>query len=348
MEQDPETKGNGNSYTTEFRQYDPRLGRWLSLDPLMASFPNQSPYCAFDNNPVVYTDPYGLAASNPGDPPSKDGTSLGKVIEKLGDALVIALDEVIILGKADKNKNGASPKTISKDAKIIQLNEYGINPDSHYELTNSGWRETGIVWNHSVSGRALTLYFDQLKIEISKEVEMESQARERAEQAQIYNDAARKQAYWNNPFCIMYELSGFSAIPGIVNAIDEGSYWTAAGLTLIEMVPGNDAFKSADDVIKSAGRAYKNGKKITHGARSLSKKIGRGDAAYLGIKATDDEVNKIISSVMNHPDRVMKPNRNQQGQAVLDFFNPETQQGVRILVKTGEFDTFITFDPLKP
>lgn len=71
MESDNETKGSGNSYTTEFRQYDPRLGRWLSLDPLMAQFPWQSPYCAFDNNPVFFTDPLGLAAEGcEGDPPA--------------------------------------------------------------------------------------------------------------------------------------------------------------------------------------------------------------------------------------------------------------------------------------
>ena len=63
MEVDNEVKGNGNSYTTEFRQYDPRLGRWLSLDPLMAQFPSMSPYVAFDNNPVYYIDPYGLSSS---------------------------------------------------------------------------------------------------------------------------------------------------------------------------------------------------------------------------------------------------------------------------------------------
>ncbi len=60
MEKDPEIKGDGNSYTTEFRQYDPRLGRWSSLDPKMKMFPWISPYVAFANNPVVYTDPYGL------------------------------------------------------------------------------------------------------------------------------------------------------------------------------------------------------------------------------------------------------------------------------------------------
>jgi len=60
MEKDPEMKGDGNSYTTEFRQYDPRLGRWLSLDPLMAQLEKWSPYVAFENNPVIYNDPLGL------------------------------------------------------------------------------------------------------------------------------------------------------------------------------------------------------------------------------------------------------------------------------------------------
>jgi RHS repeat-associated protein len=62
MEKDDEVSGNGNSYTTEFRQYDPRLGRWKSLDPLMTKFPWMSPYVAFDNNPVYFVDPYGLAS----------------------------------------------------------------------------------------------------------------------------------------------------------------------------------------------------------------------------------------------------------------------------------------------
>ena len=61
MEQDGAVSGQGNSYTTMFRQYDPRLGRWKSLDPLMSMFPDQSPYVGFGNNPIYYTDPMGLA-----------------------------------------------------------------------------------------------------------------------------------------------------------------------------------------------------------------------------------------------------------------------------------------------
>jgi len=62
LEKDNEIKGLGNSYTTEFRQYDSRLGRWLSIDPEFKAFAWQSPYVAFDNNPILKTDPRGDVA----------------------------------------------------------------------------------------------------------------------------------------------------------------------------------------------------------------------------------------------------------------------------------------------
>jgi RHS repeat-associated protein len=83
MEKDDEVKGGGNSYTTEFRQYDPRLGRWLTLDPLFSNFPWQSPYCSFDNNPILVIDPTGLAGENSSDPnPKKQKKMLEKETEK--------------------------------------------------------------------------------------------------------------------------------------------------------------------------------------------------------------------------------------------------------------------------
>ena len=57
MEMDNEVSGNGNSYTTEFRQYDPRLGRWKSVDPFV--MPWESPYVGMNNNPIVFTDTRG-------------------------------------------------------------------------------------------------------------------------------------------------------------------------------------------------------------------------------------------------------------------------------------------------
>ena len=58
-EKDNEVKGEGNSYTTHFRQLDPRLGRWLTIDPKASSLLWQSPYCSMDNNPVWHNDPLG-------------------------------------------------------------------------------------------------------------------------------------------------------------------------------------------------------------------------------------------------------------------------------------------------
>ena len=59
QEKDNERSGLGNGYTTEFRQYDSRLGRWFSLDPAMTRFPWQSPYNSMDGNPIYYKDPFG-------------------------------------------------------------------------------------------------------------------------------------------------------------------------------------------------------------------------------------------------------------------------------------------------
>lgn len=50
-EKDDEVKGRGNSYTTEFRQLDPRLGRWLTIDPKGSAW--ESPYASMGNSPIL-------------------------------------------------------------------------------------------------------------------------------------------------------------------------------------------------------------------------------------------------------------------------------------------------------
>jgi RHS repeat-associated protein len=52
QEKDDEWKGEGNSVNYKFRIHDPRLGRFLSNDPLSDSFPWNSPY-AFSENRVI-------------------------------------------------------------------------------------------------------------------------------------------------------------------------------------------------------------------------------------------------------------------------------------------------------
>lgn len=52
QEMDDEIKGHGNSYAFEYRIHDPRLGRFLSVDPLEGEYPWNSPY-AFAENRVI-------------------------------------------------------------------------------------------------------------------------------------------------------------------------------------------------------------------------------------------------------------------------------------------------------
>lgn len=52
QEKDDEIKGEGNSLNYTFRMHDPRIGRFLSLDPLSPQYPHNSPY-AFAENRVI-------------------------------------------------------------------------------------------------------------------------------------------------------------------------------------------------------------------------------------------------------------------------------------------------------
>jgi len=55
-ENDNEVKGEGNSLDYGARIYDSRLGRWMALDPMMAKYPNESPYTYAGNNPTYLVD----------------------------------------------------------------------------------------------------------------------------------------------------------------------------------------------------------------------------------------------------------------------------------------------------
>lgn len=58
-ENDSVAKGIGNQLDFGNRIYDPRIGRWLSLDPLQNKYPGLSPYGFAANNPIYLIDPDG-------------------------------------------------------------------------------------------------------------------------------------------------------------------------------------------------------------------------------------------------------------------------------------------------
>jgi len=135
MEKDDEMyASNGNSYTTEFRQYSPRLGRWLSMDPVMHHQLN--PYNGFDNNPIYFKDPKGSnSEGGPGDRAINkdigDGTgdaAKAGTTEEIANGTVVYAD-VSLNNAGEKNNKAYSNAYQIAIANNIKLDDlYAMNP----------------------------------------------------------------------------------------------------------------------------------------------------------------------------------------------------------------------------
>jgi RHS repeat-associated protein len=64
-EKDNEVKGEGNQLDFEMRIYDPRLGRFLSTDPLSGKYPWITPYAFAIDNPIALVDFEGSEGAAP-------------------------------------------------------------------------------------------------------------------------------------------------------------------------------------------------------------------------------------------------------------------------------------------
>jgi RHS repeat-associated protein len=69
-ENDNEVKGEGNQQDYGMRIYDPRLGRFLSVDPIAKGFPYWTPYQFAGDNPIRYIDLDGAEQYDPQSKPS--------------------------------------------------------------------------------------------------------------------------------------------------------------------------------------------------------------------------------------------------------------------------------------
>src|ERR1035437_2169080 len=79
-EKTDEVSGNGNCYDYGFRIYNPRLGRFLSVDPLSKSYPWYTPYQFAGNTPIWAIDLDGLEDKK---------TNEGPLYTKIGEAKLI-------------------------------------------------------------------------------------------------------------------------------------------------------------------------------------------------------------------------------------------------------------------
>lgn len=117
MERDDELKGDGASYDFHARLYDPRVGQWLSVDPLMHKFPDVSPYLAFAGNPVNFIDPDGR-----------------EPIEVDDDDVMVFTVQEAEAALRDDNEMFFSPEDVIWDDEVSNLNEGRTALDQAEEL----------------------------------------------------------------------------------------------------------------------------------------------------------------------------------------------------------------------
>ncbi len=96
-EKDNELHGEGNSYDFGARLYNPRVGRWLSMDPKADKYPMQSSYISMDNDPVNIIDPKGES---------------GEAVK--GKTTITITQKIILYGSA------GSPALAKKTARDVQ------------------------------------------------------------------------------------------------------------------------------------------------------------------------------------------------------------------------------------
>ena len=80
-DKDEDINVNGGSYDFGARIYDSRLGRWLSLDPMMKEFAFESNYAYVSNSPIIYLDVKGKFKVTPAI--AKSYPQLSNVIKNL-------------------------------------------------------------------------------------------------------------------------------------------------------------------------------------------------------------------------------------------------------------------------
>lgn len=108
-----EIAGTGNSYTAEFWQYDPRVGRRWNLDPRPAT--GISEYSAFAGNPILLSDPFGDSVGpGPRIPMIARIPSGGSIKAGIGNLLYNSL------GVAANSVTGALNKTADYASTIYQ------------------------------------------------------------------------------------------------------------------------------------------------------------------------------------------------------------------------------------
>jgi RHS repeat-associated protein len=239
-EEDNEIKGDRNSVDFGARIYDPRVGRWLSLDPLMIRYPSLSPYCFAANMPTIATDPDGKAivintttTSYNGKTPAKAG-DIGFTNPTYSFTFNTVTNEwdlqvnIHITYTSAFNTAGANKKTLEQEnpglLQATQIHE-GVHEDRSIKAAKSPISYT----THLLSGGAKT--FTGTADKVMTEIYNEYTIQRNAERSNLINtQAAAIESKYNS---LILEANGDVGKIAELNTLAQAEFDTWANKELI-------------------------------------------------------------------------------------------------------------------
>ena len=123
------------TYDTDFRFYDPTIGRWLSLDPIMCLLAGESPFSSFLNSPLFIIDPTGLT------PEETNGESI--VLKGQGEAV------------ADMTRTSAMLPASAEDGQEVRFEYQAIANETY------GIQEVSYTYYEQSGKWSMTFYYQQ-------------------------------------------------------------------------------------------------------------------------------------------------------------------------------------------
>ncbi|MES2061784.1 MAG: RHS repeat-associated core domain-containing protein [Bacteroidota bacterium] len=149
-------KGNGNQQDYGMRIYDPRVGRFLSIDPLSPTYPELTPYQFGSNSPIGFIDLDGLEAANP----KKHVDYYDYFLRGLRNGLADQGEEAIALAQYLTSKDGQ--KRVNSMADQLMRNPAKFLREIDKRLSNSA-KDVAIDATIDISKIALNLLIGNKK-----------------------------------------------------------------------------------------------------------------------------------------------------------------------------------------
>jgi len=216
QEQDDEVKGNGNSLDFGARIYDPRLARFLSLDPLTRTYPYSSPYIFSNNNPIRFVDHLG---KNPDDVVRLTLEHLGRREGHLVQFDKATQETVIVKLEIAWEENRSAGGVMSSEFTILQT----------YTRVNSSGEIIGVIEEKNF-----------VRAEIEKQGSFFAENQYKFKSMEVIDSELR--STYNKETATAEQTNELNSRGGLVNGVQSyiksgGNMATGEGISSVEIAP---------------------------------------------------------------------------------------------------------------